>query len=210
MSFDGYTATSWLRARPGLRGAFVLAVLALLAWTVGTVANSGSQAPGRRAVAGRAGAPTVAPLIAAQPGPALVASPPALRTAAAPAIPADSGQAESVTAAFLTAYATYRFDETPGSLRARLRPYDTDRLDVRLAEGGGAGTQDQRPARHQSASASVVEIRTLGLAPDGRLVLVGHVAQTVTSDAGSAASTRYAEVYLRKTGDGWRVDEVAL
>jgi hypothetical protein len=115
-----------------------------------------------------------------------------------------------VTVGFLTAYATYRFDESPGSLRARLRPYDTDRLDVSLAEGGGAGTQDQRPARHQSATASIVEIRTLGLAPDGRLVLLGQVAQTVGSDAGSAASRRYAEVYLRKTADGWRVDEVAL
>ncbi len=112
--------------------------------------------------------------------------------------------------AFLVAYASYRYDEGPTALRARLRPYDTDTFDVALGSGGGAGTQDQlRAARHEVATASVLQLSTTGLAPDGRLILVAQVSQQVQSDRGSSGSTRYAELYLARTGAGWRVDGVA-
>jgi len=126
-------------------------------------------------------------------------------------VPADESQAESVARAFLVAYASYRYDDGPGALRSRLRPYDTDAFDVALGSGGGAGAQDERrSARHEVATAAVLQLSTTGLAPDGRLILVLHVSQQVRSDGGSSASTRYVELYLARTDAGWRVDEVAL
>jgi len=111
---------------------------------------------------------------------------------------------------FLVAYASYRYDDGPATLRARLRPYDTDALDAALGSSGGAGMQDQlRSARHEVAIASVLQISTTGLAPDGRLILVAQVSQQVKSDRGGSGSTRYVELYLARTGAAWRVDEVA-
>src|SRR5262249_30486918 len=98
-------------------------------------------------------------------------------------VPADESLAESVARAFLMAYASYRYDDAPGALRARLRPYDTDALDVALGGGGGAGTQaEQRSARHEVATATVLQLSTTGLAPDGRLILVLQLSQQVSSD----------------------------
>jgi len=109
------------------------------------------------------------------------------------------------------AYASYRYDDASGALRARLRPYDTDALDVALGSGGGAGTQaEQRSARHEVVTATVLQLSTTGLAPDGRLILVLQVSQQVSSDRGTSASTRYVELYLARTDTGWRVDEVAM
>jgi hypothetical protein len=126
-------------------------------------------------------------------------------------MPADESGAESVARAFLVAYASYRYDDGPATLRARLRTYDTDAFDLALGSGGGAGTQDQeRSARHEVATGSVLQLTTIGLAPDGRLILVAQVCQQIRSDGGTTGSTRYVELYLAPTNAGWRVDEVAL
>ena len=213
-------ATSW-RTYVWLRSALAAAaVLGLLA-TVCSVAShlsadSGGHAVTRGAVARATGPATAFPEQAggpASPSPAQSGSGGGLASSQAPTlqVPADESQAESVARAFLVAYASYRYDDGPGALRARLRPYDTDAFDVALGGGGGAGTQDeQRSARHEVATAAVLQLTTTGLAPDGRLVLVLQVSQQVTSDRGSSASTRYVELYLARTVAGWRVDEAAL
>lgn len=126
-------------------------------------------------------------------------------------VPADERDAESVARAFLVAYASYHYDDGQAALRARLRTYDTDAFDLALGRGGGAGTQDQeRSARHEVATGSVLQLNITGLAPDGRLILVAQVFQQIRSDRGTSSSTRYVELYLAPTNAGWRVDEVAL
>lgn len=215
-------STSW-RTRAWLRTALAAAAVLGLLTAVCSVASrlpadSGRPAASRGAVARAAGA--AAATVPEQPGePASSSSrPPAtsgggLASGQAPTaqVPADESQADSVARAFLVAYASYRYDDGPGALRARLRPYDTDAFDVALGSGGGAGTQDeQRSARHEVATAGVLQLSTTGLAPDGRLILVLQVSQQVRSDRGSTASTRYVELYLARTDAGWRVDEVAL
>jgi hypothetical protein len=106
-------------------------------------------------------------------------------------------QAVATARGFVVAYASVQAGDTPDAMRARLRPYDTDRLDAILAQGasGGAGAR-------ASAAATVTHVAVVGLAPDGRLVLTVQVA--------AAGATRYVELYLASTPAGWRVDEVAL
>jgi hypothetical protein len=184
--------------------------VALLAWTASSLIAGSPTRANRPAVAmttvgehgPAAGVAAVqvthAPLAAPTPSPTVGT------------VPADEAQAEAVATGFLAAFGSYRYDDDPGALRARLRPYDTDPLDARLAQGGGVGVLDQRATRQETATATVQQVMTTGLAPDGRLVLVAQVAQSVKSDGGASASTRYAEVYLRRTPAGWRVDDVAL
>jgi hypothetical protein len=106
-------------------------------------------------------------------------------------------QAVATARAFLAAYASVPPGDTPGSLRARLRPYDTDRLDGLLAQGAGGGEGSSA-----GGDAKVSQVSVVGVAPDGRLVVTGLVAV--------AGSARYVELYLAGTAGGWRVDEVAL
>lgn len=215
-------STSW-RAYAWLRIAVAAAALLVLLTAVCSVASrlsaeSGSPAASRGAVgsAARAAAATTpeqAGEPASSPPPPSATSRGGLATGQAPTaqVPDDESQAESVARAFVVAYASYRYDDGPGALRARLRPYDTDAFDLALGSGGGTGTQDeQRSARHEVATAGVLQLNTTGLAPDGRLILVLQVSQNVRSDRGISASTRYVELYLARTDTGWRVDEVAL
>lgn len=208
---------TWLRT--GLAAAAVLGLLTAVCSVASRLpADSGRPAASRGALARAAGA--AAATVPEQPGePASSSSPQSgtsgggLASGQAPTaqVPADESQAEAVARAFVVAYASYRYDDGPGALRARLRPYDTDAFDLALGSGGGAGTQDQqRSARHEVATAGVLQLSTTGLAPDGRLILVLQVSQQVRSDRGSSASTRYVELYLARTDAGWRVDEVAL
>ena len=202
---SSWRAHAWLRT--GLAAAALLGMLAAV-WAVASRPSADARpSPSRAAIAG-SGAAT-APV-----GVAETATPrppsPVLSQTLTPQVPADESAAESVARAFLAAYASYRYDDGPAALRARLRPYDTDAFDVGLAASGGGGAQDQlRWARHEVAIASVLQLTSTGLAPDGRLILVAQVSQQVSSDRGSSGSTRYAELYLAQTGAGWRVDEVA-
>lgn len=212
-------STSW-RTYVWLRTALAAAAVSGLLTAVCTVAShrsadSGKPAAGRGGTAGSAAATVPQqvgrPASSSSPAPApsggvsVSSQTPILR------VPADVSQAESVARAFLVAYASYRYDDGFAALRARLRPYDTDAFDIALGSGGGAGTQEQqRSARHEVATASVLQFSTTGLAPDGRLILVAQVNQQIRSDRGISGGTRYVEIYLARTDAGWRVDEVAL
>lgn len=210
-------STSW-RTYPWLRAALTAAAVSGLLTAVCAVAShrtadGGKPQASRGAIAGvaaatvpeRAGQPASSSSPAPSGGGLVSSQTPVLR------VPADQSEAESVARAFLVAYASYRYDDGPAALRARLRTYDTDALDIALGGGGGAGTQEQqRSARHEVATARVLQLNTTGLAPDGRLILVGQVIQQIRSDRGSSESTRYVELYLARTDAGWRVDEVAL
>ena len=203
---SSWRAHAWLRT--GLAAAALLGMLAAV-WAVASrpSADGARPSPGRAAIAG-SGAAT-APVGVAQTATPPPPSPVPSQTLT-PQVPADESAAESVARAFLVAYASYRYDDGPAALRARLRPYDTDAFDVGLAASAGGGSQDQlRGARHEVAIASVLQLSSTGLAPDGRLILVAQVSQQVSSDRGSSGSTRYAELYLTRTGAGWLVDEVA-
>jgi hypothetical protein len=164
------------------------AVLAAACGLLLLVHGSGSAA---HSEAARSGHDVVVPL----------PSPETATTSQIPSSPSPSPPAADQTVAtaraFLLAYASYGAGDTPDSMRARLRPYDTDRLDGILAQGaaGGAGAP---PA----GAPTVGQFAVVGLAPDGRLVITAQVA--------AAGTTRYVELYLASTAGGWRVDEVAL
>ena len=203
---SSWRANAWLRT--GLAAAALLAMLAAVC-AVASRPSAGGARPqvSRPAMAGAVAATT--PAGGAEPATPSTPTPVPSETLT-PQMPADENAAESVARAFLVAYASYRYDDGPTALRARLRPYDTDAFDAALGSGGGAGTQDQlRSARREVAIASVLQLNTTGLAPDGRLILVAQVSQQVKSDRGSSGSTRYAELYMARTAAGWRVDEVA-
>jgi hypothetical protein len=189
----------WLRALPGRRWLPLgLALLAVLSLALGHLAGSG------RPAAGDASSP-----VAGEPdgGPMAVPETPT-RTAAPSPDAATVAAAAEVARAFAVAYGSYRFDDAAEALRQRQRPYDSDAFDASLGQGGGAGIRPQAAARHEVAVASVQQVRVTGLAPDGRLVVVALVSQTLHSDAGDSASSRYLELFLTETAGGWRVDEV--
>ena len=192
----------WLRARPAARAVALAAALGALLLGLALLAH-GVSAPAQVESRTLPPTPALAPM---QDSP----SPSPTATAAMPSpSPAGLAQAEAVVRAFLVAYASSRYDDPPGALRALLRPHDTDRLDALLGQGGGDGADAQRRAAvHEVASASVSRLTVNGLAPDGRLVVVGLVSRTVRSDQGSSTSARYLELFLAGTAAGWRVDEV--
>ncbi|HSR22058.1 MAG TPA: hypothetical protein VLW53_00795 [Candidatus Eisenbacteria bacterium] len=137
-------------------------------------------------VRGHSGSPARPRTASASPVPTPSATPAVLPD------PASLEQAVAVARAFLVAYASAPPDDTPATLRARLRPYDTDSLDAALGQGAAA------PPGTNAAAAAVRQITPVALAPDGRLVMTAQVGD------------RYVELYLARTPAGWRVAEVAL
>jgi hypothetical protein len=194
----------WLGARLILRGIAILAPVVAVGLTAGRLVAPPGQVPHDLSTVRAAPAQLIVggPLQeSASPGPATTHAP-VLDAAAVAA-------AEGVAKAFLVGYASYRYDDGPDALRDRLRPYDTDAFDARLAQGGGAGVGGQeRERRHEVARAAVENVNSEGLAANGRLVMVGLVSQAITSDQGAASRSRYVELFLTHTAKGWRVDEV--
>jgi hypothetical protein len=189
----------WLRALPGRRWLPLgLALLAVLSLALGHLAGSARPSAGG-ASSPVAGVPDSGTLPIEQPTPTATPSPDVASVAAA----------VEVARGFTVAYGSYRSDDPVDALRQRLRPFDSDAFDASLGQGGGPGLDAQAAAaRHQVATASVQQVSVTGLAPDGRLVVVVLVSQTLHSDAGDRASSRYLELFLVQTAAGWRVDEV--
>ena len=192
----------WLRARPAARAVGLAAALGAVLLGLALLPHVVS-APAQVESRTLPPAPALAPMDDSP-------SPSPTATVAVPSpSPSALAQAETVARAFLGAYASSRYDDPPGALRARLRPHDSDRLDALLGQGAGDGADAQRRAAvHEVASASLSRLTVHGLAPDGRLVVVGLVSRTVRSDQGSSTSGRYLELFLAGTAAGWRVDEV--
>jgi hypothetical protein len=183
---------TWLRAHPRPRAlAVVVALTGALALVLWLLVPSPASSPAARERASTA----------SQRPPAASAA----RLAAPAALDAASlTQAEQVAEAFLVAYAGSGTGDSPAALRSRLRPYDTDRLDATLGQGGGAGAA----AAQGATGLRVQRLSSLGLGPDGRLVMVALVAQTAQSGQGGGA--RYVELFLARGSADWRVDEVSL
>lgn len=195
---------AWLRGRPVLRGIAIVGPAVVIGLIAGGLLAPAGQVTQDRSTNKAAPAPIIAGAAlqeSASPGPATTHAP----VPNAAAVPA----AEAVAKAFLIAYASYRYDDGPDALRGRLRPYDTDAFDAKLARGSGAGVGVQeREQRHEVAHAAVETVNSKGLAPDGRLVIVASVSQAITSDQGLATRSRYVELLLINTPAGWRVDGV--
>ena len=196
--------TTWLRGRPILRGITILGPVVAFGLTAGRLLAPPGPVAHDLPAANAAPAPVIAGAPSqASASPAAATTPPSVLDVGAVAA------AEGVAKAFLIAYASYRYDDGPDALRDRLRPYDTDSFDARLAQGGGGGVGVlQREQRHEAARAAVENVHSEGLAPDGRLVMVGLVSQAITSDQGPASPSRYVELFLIDTAKGWRVDGV--
>jgi hypothetical protein len=177
---------AWLRGRPVLRGVAILGPAVAIALTAGRLLTPAGQ--DAHDLSPATAAP--APVIAGPPAPE--AASPGQPTARPPVPDAAAlAAAAAVAKAFLVGYASYRYDDGPGVLRSKLRPYDTDTLDGSLAQGGGAGVGlQQRVQQHEVASATVENVNSEGLAPDGRLVMVALVSQAITSDQGPVMRPR--------------------
>lgn len=130
----------------------------------------------------------------------------------APTVSASPGDADgpgNAASGFAQAWMSDRWDDSPQALRARVRPYVTDRLYAGFAASGGApGLAAERAATHEVSRAVVTDVYMEGPAADGRVGLVVTCAVTVTADTGTSTRTQSVEVFTAKTGDGWRVDEV--
>jgi hypothetical protein len=165
-------------------------------------ANANGSRGARSASDGRTAPATSAPPPAPSPSPSFAATPPSIAPVPTitPELPSDDTQAQATARQFLTAYLTAPAADTPALLQARVRPFDTDRLDKLMGQGGGPGA----PAA--ASTATISSLVSTGLAPDGRLVLVANVSIT----QGGVATSRYVELYLARQHDAWRVDEVAL
>jgi hypothetical protein len=184
--------STWLRAHPGPRTLLlVLALTGTVALGLRLLMPSPASSPAAR-TGGLAASPT--------PPPGAVSA--ARLTTPATLEAASLVQAEGVAEAFLETYGALGPRDNPAELRARLRPYDTDRLDASLGQGGAAGA-----SATQATGFRVQHLSSVGLAPEGRLVMVALVAQIAPS--GQGGGTRYVELLLALEAGGWRVDEVS-
>lgn len=185
--------SSWLRAHPGLRPlTLALAVTGAAALVLRLVLPGASPHPqGTSNGEGAAGLSSQASAARTSP------------TASARLDTAAVAQASAVAAAFVGTYTSAGPGDSPDQLRSWLRPYDTDRLDQSLGQGGGPGGGGA-----QHAAGIVQQVTVVGLAPDGRVVVVAEVAPSVNSGWAGSPQSRYVELFLVREPAGWRVDEV--
>jgi len=120
---------------------------------------------------------------------------------------AEQTAAAHVATSFITAYASYSYADPPGATRARLRPYDTDRLDAALGQNSGATAERaDLTERKETASAQVTEV-DITSATTGRIT-----AALVTSQHVDEATRTYdlhttCRLTLVRLDSGWRVDD---
>jgi hypothetical protein len=185
----------WARVEPLL----VLSGVALLGLFVGAVVwQHGHQTPPR--VESRIAVPAASIPTRDSPG---LPSPGADATAA-------FAGARPTAQAFIEAYASYRWDESPDGLRKRLRPYDTDALDAVLAQSRATSADSLAAQRHEVAIGHVKEMASESFTTDGRLAVIASVEQEVRTDQGTATTDKSIWLALASTPVGWRADEIRL
>jgi hypothetical protein len=190
----------WSRTHPLQRNliglGLILPPLVLLLLAAGLISRSSTSAPPTPYTAA-----TEAPPPQAQPSP----------TTSAEQLDQAFRQAQPVATAFLEHYASYRWDDPPGSLRSRLHPYVTPSLKATLASSSGASAATAaQAAGHESTIGQVSQLTPLRLDPEGHLDLAGVVEQLTITDSGSHQGSVSIEVTLVQTEAGWRVDQVQL
>ncbi len=116
---------------------------------------------------------------------------------------------------FLDAYLSWRWDDVPtpaAAVRARARPWDTDRFDAQLGQASGAGAVTaERIAAHEVDTVEVVNVDEIEpTTPTSRTYLVLAIV-TVTKD-GQEPLRRpvYLEVTTVRETTGWYVDKVVI
>jgi hypothetical protein len=184
--------------RTSLVAALAVAAIAVAA-VLGRFATASTAAPASGRTPSPGASATAAQPATGSPGTAVPQTPRQGITVTAVPAP-DAAGGEEVARAFAVAYETVQPGDTPQAIRARVRPYDTDRFDAGFGQGGGAGL-----ASPAVASVSVEQVQDLGLAPDDHLVELVVLAR----QGGRGAGTVYLELYLAHDHGRWLVDEVA-
>jgi hypothetical protein len=177
--------------RTVLIGCLVLAVVvAFNIWRVNSLTGT-NQRSGDSATRAR---PTPAPTTSAAPTP--VPTPD----------PAVVAQAQQVAAAFLVAWATYRWDDTPQTQAQRLHPYTA----IQFAQSARVSPvmAQQRQATHEAATARVANIQLYGQTATGQLGFNAQVTQDVRSDQGANSRTLDVQVTLQPSDQGWQVSGI--
>ena len=164
-------------------------VVALNVWRVhsltGSSQRSDSKTPAR---------PTAAPTTIAAPTPVPTPDPAAV------------AQAQQVAAAFLVAWATYGWDDTPQTQAARLQPYTTSQF-AQSARVSPVMAQ-QRQATHEMATAQITTIQLYGQAASGQLGFDAQLAQQIRSDQGVQTRNLDVQLSVQQTPQGWRVSGI--
>ncbi len=132
-----------------------------------------------------------------------------------PAARAASQDPAQVVRNFLDAYLSWRWDDVPtpaAAVRARARPWDTDRFDAQLGQASGAGAVTaERIAAHEVDTVEVVNVDEIEpTTPTSRTYLALAIV-TVTKD-GQQPPRRpiYLEVTTVRETTGWYVDKVVI
>lgn len=120
--------------------------------------------------------------------------------------PAAVAQAQQVAAAFLVAWATYRWDDTPQTQAARFQPYTTSQF-VQSTRVSPVMAQ-QRQTTHETATGQVTNIQLYGQAATGQLAFDAQLTQQVRSDQGMQNRNLGVELSLEQTPQGWRVSRI--
>ncbi len=132
-----------------------------------------------------------------------------------PAARAASQDPAQVVRNFLDAYLSWRWDDVPtptAAVRARARPWDTDRFDAQLGQASGAAALTaERIAAHEVDTVEVVNVDEVEpTTPTSRTYLALAIV-TVTKD-GQEPLRRpiYLEVTMVRETTGWYVDKVVI
>lgn len=138
------------------------------------------------------------------------AGPPPYTMAGAGAVPLrpPGASPEQVAAAFTAGYLTFHWDDAPGALRRRCRPFDTAEVDAALGWPGEPPNQARRVAARES---DVVEV----LAVDAQDRAVDHLDATVVArltverpGRPRQAADAFVDLRVVNGATGWAVAQV--
>jgi hypothetical protein len=122
---------------------------------------------------------------------------------------ADLTTAVRLATGFAATYATYRYDETPQSYLARLRPTATPELFAALSRTAATpASNTERRREREAATAQAIPAKLRALAPDS-LILILDVRQVITNTTGTRRSTQHLAVTAVKANDGtWAISDI--
>ena len=191
----------WLRTHPqerlALLGAALVGVFLVVGLCHRSAGSGGVVTPAPASSTGTVARPT-APPSAAPTSPPVGSQPE----------PASLAAAEQVVRAFLGAYVSSRYDDTPQAMVQRMSPYATSAF---LSTFAATATVSQlSPDRHEVAAGTVTQLVPLGFDVGGQLGFAALVTQTVTGDAGQSSQTGSIDVYLVEASGGWRVNQLSF
>ncbi|MGH9129637.1 MAG: hypothetical protein ACRDY2_11915 [Acidimicrobiales bacterium] len=130
------------------------------------------------------------------------------KAAASQTTPRIGAGPSAVAAGFAAAFEASSWDDSPGALAARVRPWATASLDAAVAAPDQGGPPEAFVARHSVTTAKVLGTTIDPAGPGQDLALASVRLTTVASGAAATSTEVMLPLHLSLAGARWAVDAV--